>query len=239
MSRQKTSGFTIIETMLFLAISSLLAIVILVGAGANVERQRYRDTANSLKSYLQEQYSQAVNINNIRSTSLQCSLSGSSLTVSPITSGGWPRGADNDCVILGRYVKSDDGKTVSVGPVIGLRTGTTPAAGFRDILMNHARLYSPTGRGSYQVAWDNKIKDPFNLMFVRSPQDGAMYVINMGAGPISVLPGGGISGPGIGAVNLCLEGQPAGMKQLGIHIPAGASSQSAIQVMTEVGSTCV
>lgn len=139
MNRQHTGGFTIIETMLFLAITSLLAVMVLVGVSANIDQQRYRDTVNSLKSYLQEQYSQAVNINNIRAVSTGCSLSGSSLTIGP--AGGtedWQRGAHKDCVVLGRYVQSDDGVTITSGPVIGMRTSDTAVAGWRDVVQNYA-----------------------------------------------------------------------------------------------------
>lgn len=238
MNRQQTSGFTIIETMLFLAISSLLAVMVLVGAGVNIDRQRYRDTANSLKSYLQEQYSQAANINNIRGSSTGCALNGSRLEIGPTAGITWPRGADDSCVILGRYVKSDDGVTLTSGPVIGMRTGNIAAAGWRDVLQNYARAYSPTGRESYEVAWGNKVSDPFNLMFVRSPQDGAMHIIVMSSGASTLEPGGAITGPGVRPVTLCLEGEPAGMKRTGVYIPADASSQSGIQVMTDTSSTC-
>lgn len=231
MTRHTNSGFTIIETMLFLAISAALFAAIMVGIGTNVERQRYRDTVNSLRSQLQEQYAQAANINNGRSSDENCSFSGSSVTLSP-TGGTAPRGTSN-CVILGRFIRSTDGVTLTTGNVIGHRL---PAAdesrtGWQDAAFNYARAYSTINQQSYTVAWGNKVTQPFHLMVLRSPQNGALSVIH-----VPSTPGGGVLG--VSEVTLCVEGQPAGAKRTGVRIPAGATTQSDIQVMPETGSPC-
>ena len=46
-------GFTIIEMMLFLAVSGAMAAGIMVGVGATVNAQRYRDATHSLVSFFQ------------------------------------------------------------------------------------------------------------------------------------------------------------------------------------------
>ena len=57
MSARTETGFTLVEAMLFLAITGLLTVGILVGSGVAISQQRYRDSVNSLKSFIQDQYS--------------------------------------------------------------------------------------------------------------------------------------------------------------------------------------
>lgn len=54
-------GFTIIEVMLFLAISGFLLVGILVGTGAGIARQRYTDSVQHVAQILREQYSAVIN----------------------------------------------------------------------------------------------------------------------------------------------------------------------------------
>ena len=99
------AGFTIIETMLFLAVSGFLIMGILAGTGVSINTQRYRDSVVSLRSFLQQQYSDVSNVRNSSQTNPCLSSSGN-------------RG-QTDCVILGRYVTSQGVSNLSVKNVIG------------------------------------------------------------------------------------------------------------------------
>ena len=50
-------GFTIIEVMLFLALTGLLLSGVLIGLGSNISRQRYNDAVEDIADILQNQYS--------------------------------------------------------------------------------------------------------------------------------------------------------------------------------------
>jgi len=50
-------GFTIIEVMLFLALTGLLLSGVLIGLGSNLSRQRYNDAVEDIADILQDQYS--------------------------------------------------------------------------------------------------------------------------------------------------------------------------------------
>lgn len=54
-------GFTIIEVMIFLAISGLLIMGIILGSGATIARYRYNDSVQNLAELLRQQYSTVVN----------------------------------------------------------------------------------------------------------------------------------------------------------------------------------
>jgi type II secretory pathway pseudopilin PulG len=60
--RVRRAGFTIIEVMLFLAISGFLFVGILVGTGSGISRQRYNDSVQDIARILREQYSSVVNV---------------------------------------------------------------------------------------------------------------------------------------------------------------------------------
>jgi len=54
-------GFTIIEVMIFLAISGVLIIGIIAGSGVTVARHRYNDSVQDFAQLLREQYSSVIN----------------------------------------------------------------------------------------------------------------------------------------------------------------------------------
>ena len=55
------TGFTIIEIMIFLAITGLLVVGVLVGTGSTIARQRYNDAVESFAEFLRRQYSFVIN----------------------------------------------------------------------------------------------------------------------------------------------------------------------------------
>lgn len=57
-------GFTLIEVILFLAISSAVLIAILAGTGRSLAQQRYNDSVQDISSFLQSQYSSVINVRN-------------------------------------------------------------------------------------------------------------------------------------------------------------------------------
>lgn len=131
MSIGQGRGFTIIEVMLFLAISGLMMVGLLVGTGATISKQRYNDSVYSLQSKLQAQYSAADSVeDSCRSSTdascapnVSCTLSGSSVSVKYGTSATTPepRG-QSDCLILGRYITTTaDGNVIVMRGVVGIK----------------------------------------------------------------------------------------------------------------------
>ncbi len=58
------NGFTLIEVILFLAVSSAVLIAILAGTSSSLAQQRYNDSVQDLYSFLQSQYSAVINVQN-------------------------------------------------------------------------------------------------------------------------------------------------------------------------------
>ena len=75
---RRTSGFTIIEVVLFLAISGLMAIGLLVGTSMAIQRQQYRDAVQSFAGYLRDEYARVVSVENDGTAKCGASVRGQS-----------------------------------------------------------------------------------------------------------------------------------------------------------------
>lgn len=112
-------GFTIIEVMLVLAISSLMALVLMVATGVTIQRQQYRDSVQSFANFMTNQYSRVISVENERANNEPCPLAGA-----PVV----PIGQSN-CIVVGRYIQTEGnsgdirGTDYGVYPVYALKTG--------------------------------------------------------------------------------------------------------------------
>lgn len=237
-------GFTIIETMLFLAITGLLAVAILVGSGVAIGQQRYRDSVNSLKSNLQQQYSKVSNTVNDRSGDWTCDTNGGT-SQGPI---GDARGT-SDCVLMGRIVAIQNGTVVTASSVVGYRLAGA-AVGADDLAEIKTYNMTPSNidQDSIDVSWQSVIVKPHTalpysglMLIVRSPLSGAIKTF---------IADGVVVPPNLSALvtpadqsagrMLCVAA-PAGTfvgTQIGVKINSFASSQGAISVPLETDALC-
>ncbi len=185
MKRLYQPGFTIIETMLFLAITGVLVASILVGTGASMNVQRYRDSVTSLKSLIQKQYSDATNVQNqTPATAISCN-SNAVISTSGTTE---PRG-QSDCVVIGRYLSINQ-DTVTTKTVIG-HSGSTSGSSLSDIdlIKSYNLTTLDSSAETSQLDWGTRIAWPVSgggakspttprtiaVLIVRSPQSGQTY----------------------------------------------------------------
>jgi len=148
--RKKRSGFTIVEIMIFLAISGILIVGVMAGSGVIVARHRYNDSVQNLAQLLRAQYSAVINIHIAERTpgermaclspSLDAILDGNtSITVTNFQrffddSGNLKAGVDdgrgrNNCLVYGSVITfgGDGGRAIQVSPLIGLDIMTIDA----------------------------------------------------------------------------------------------------------------
>jgi type II secretory pathway pseudopilin PulG len=169
-SRNKV-GFTIVETMLVLGITGLLAMGIMVGVGSSIIAQRYRDSVTSLQSVLQQQYSEVSNVIN------ENSINKEQCNGSDVTSRG-----QSECVIMGRYITTSDGQQLTINNVIGQDQGLEVVFD-DDILALKAfeMKVSSVDTSTYDIEWDSKLvpktsvsKQDFSMLIIKSPISGAV-----------------------------------------------------------------
>lgn len=172
MKYSNQNGFTIIETILFLAITGLLVAAILIGSGNSINTQRYRDSVSSLQSILQQQYSDVTNVNHDQATQIDCE-------------GYYFNRGQSDCVLLGRLITTTDGKTINIQKVAGCDssvTEATPLLNDVDVFRTEAGGYdtyvSSVMKETYDLEWGSALVNDdgspmqFSILILLSPNSG-------------------------------------------------------------------
>lgn len=186
MNKPEHRGFTIIEVMLFLAISGVMAALLLGGWTLMINTQRYKDSIDTVYGYIQDQYNLVYNVENERSSTLTCTGG------NQIVNGAGESRGQSDCVLMGRFIKLTNGTTFRSYAVVG-REPAAPATGSdTDIIKsyNPAVVSQSIGLSEVEqiVPWRAVIKgkagnaDPLNMsiMLLRSPESGIVhrYIVN-------------------------------------------------------------
>lgn len=165
------SGFTVIEVVLFLAVSGLVLSIMMVGIGAGVNRERYRDATNSYLDYWQGAYNNVTNVRNARTGAPACNL-GTSIA-----------GTSSDCSIVGRVFHSsaDGAKVTSAAVYAHADTAAIPilASDTDESILAKSGLKTDVQTTDYMMNWGTKIvnaKDgrgsQFSILIVRMPTSG-------------------------------------------------------------------
>ena len=239
-------GFTIIETMLFLAISGVLVATLLVGAGSSISIQRYRDSVVSLQSFLQDQYLHVGNVSNeIKPVDTSCS----NAVVVETPGSGAGRG-QTDCVVMGKYITTTDEKTLSVSTVIGYINPDTKIVQSNDVavLNEYALNILPTSTTQYLIEWGASMVRPassapqsFSMLIIRSPTSGIIRTfIDPSRAVASSALGSLVSSTYTGSpLNICLDdGGTFGMNKMAVFVVANATGPSGIETVGEATSGC-
>jgi type II secretory pathway pseudopilin PulG len=261
MGNHKLAGFTIIETVLFLGISSFLIVALIAGTGNSVNIQRYNDAVQTFKSTLQQQYADVSSVQNSRNNNWSCGS-----TVSPVTTGS---ASDNrgqsKCILMGKYVRLEDDK-ISIYRVIGYQQATATLSNDILSLKNNYRMnvlnddvekttlewgtrisYPKTQGGSANAAYP-KPQNPrkLALLIVRSPDSGQIYTFSVSDADVpddaninptniaSMIVAGGFSpGEAQGARFICINSDGLLINNsTAILLNAFASSASAVETQT-------
>lgn len=170
-------GFTVIEVVLFLAVTGLMLAGLMVGIGGAIDRERYNDAVTSLHDFLQGQYNLVDNVNTSRPATYSCSTGG--ITLEDI-SAGQPKGT-SDCSIVGRLITSEDGRAITAQPIYATTDITTipdDIGSENDLLaamgLSVAGIDLPDNQQNYNVGWDTEVylngnsdEKEFSLALVR------------------------------------------------------------------------
>lgn len=239
-------GFTMIEVMLFLAVTGMLMVAILVGSGVAIGQQRYRDSVSSLQSYLQQQYNLVTDVSNARDQGWTCDSSGNVIAADP--SVGTPRGT-SDCVIMGRFITIDStGTQVVTSNVVGYRApgAQTQPSDIDEITKNYKLGISPINQDSQTVSWSAQVvkpktvvPQPLSILILSSPLSGSILTF-VESGDQSDLNGMVAASNMSTQYDLCVNAEVGSFvgKRMEVRIAPYATSASAIQVPVETDSIC-
>jgi type II secretory pathway pseudopilin PulG len=240
MKPSNTAGFTIIETMLFLAITALLIVGVLAGTGSSINTQRYRDSITSLQAFFQQQFSNVSNVSNDRNNDWSCDSS--SIITSQTPGNGVDRG-QSDCVILGEYITTtNNSQTLSIKSVVGyIPPDSTLASNDLDAIKQYKIKVSPVVSDTYDIEWNASLAIPGNdnpslisILIVRSPLSG---VIRTFIDSTQVVADNDVASLVSQAaltqsVKVCVNSNGlAGGNRMAVVIDAGATSASSIETL--------
>ncbi len=112
----KKDGFTLLEVMLFMAISSSLALIAFASMGPRLRNVRFTDSIRGLESNLQSNlYEQSNKL--VSQAGKVCKRSGTSVL---IEDGSAPTGTSSDCVVNGRVAYLESNR-VTYRDIVSLR----------------------------------------------------------------------------------------------------------------------
>lgn len=233
MGKPQTRGFTIIETMLFLAISGALVVAMVAGTGASINIQRYRDSVETFKAYLQNQYGALSSVQNDRGNEWGC---GASAETSDESSG--EQRGQSECVLLGRYVTIESDVTTAYSVLGRSLDPVTASDSDIDTLRNDYVLnVSSVEKEESTLEWGVRIAWPkagdeaqtptsprsLALLLIRSPTSGQIYTFTSDTIPSEPTPASlramivsGDSVPGQRERTICLDSD-------GLFVSANAS----------------
>lgn len=240
MNAQTQKAFTIIEVLLFLAITGALSVGILVGSSAVIGQQRYRDSVHSFKGHLQEQYSHVTNVINGEPTNPVCVESGDTLMFDTDSSNA--RGT-SDCLVIGRFVLVEPAK-VTTHNLIGQPGEDSEDGGDSAVLRGYG--LSLRDSESRDIAWGARIVRPgtsdgmtTSILIARSPISGSI-ITYVEDGDHTATIKDMIDGSNMTQKDFCVDsGGVSGMRsQMAVRINARASSQSAVEIPVESDGVC-
>ncbi len=134
------SGFTLLEVSLFLAITSLLALIAFAGLGPRLRNVRFTDAVRSLDSTTQKQLSDFQDGVNNRGVTSKCNVLGGTPQVSE-SGTNQVSGTSEDCILNGKVALFEK-TSVSYFPVVSARKSSascTPAEPYGSLF-----CYNPT-----------------------------------------------------------------------------------------------
>ncbi|PKL31141.1 hypothetical protein CVV43_03775 [Candidatus Saccharibacteria bacterium HGW-Saccharibacteria-1] len=244
------AGFTIIETMLFLGITSLLIVGFLAGTGNTINNQRYRDSVESIAATLQQQYSDVLNVSNTRNTTSSMTCTG---MADIYTGGSSPKKiGQSDCVFLGKYITySASTDKLVIRTVVGSpKPNTDPLSQSSDIAALTDYNIKPliaTASDDFYLEWSptlvNAAGSPisFSVLILRSPLSGSArtFINNTGItadGNISTLVQNSYL---INSLKMCVKRDSVStMKKSAVMIIANATASSGVQTQGGETSLC-
>jgi type II secretory pathway pseudopilin PulG len=195
MDTTRSAGFTIVELILFLALSSLFLSIAFVGVRGRQATIQFTDSMRSLENFVKKQQNQVFNGVNLRDSSIDCQFQSSPEDMVVLTLGsGEDAGSDEDCVVAGAAVKFDAASgALILYPITGRylsRTFPPSSAQYLDFEKTDLQIMqndlSLTINGldllssSYEPEWGAKYVDSggsSTLAIIKSPSTSKIYLM--------------------------------------------------------------
>ena len=186
MTKHNRRGFTLIEVLLFLAITSLLFLGVTIGVQNSIFEQRYNDSVQSFMEFLRTAYSEVLNVQDIGGGRSERAIYGKLITFGENTN---PSGTQNSDHAIFVY------DVIANAEVVGDESGSTNGDAKTllknmnvNVLVNEGGKVKPFGIvESYTPKWGATINPPCDgtncyydsvsgsVLIIRHPNSGTVY----------------------------------------------------------------
>jgi hypothetical protein len=164
------AGYTIVETMIFLAVSAVLFVSASVLIAGRQRRTQFATTVREFSSKIQSVYGSVSSGYYNTTGSATCTLGAGKTKINTLKSGGGAQGTNGDCMYLGKVIvspqpNSSDFRIISL---VGLRRATSPLPHeVQNLTEADPTLYTdPEAIDTYRLAGAD---------FISVKADGALY----------------------------------------------------------------
>ena len=139
-----TKGYTLLEVMLFLAISGAIALTAFVGLGPRLANARFTSSIRSLEANFTQEMQESQSGLNVRDSLNSCTVGNWYGEVPDIkTTTNTESGTSDDCVINGRLAVFKD-KFVDYHPIVSLRKSKNIECDLPSSYISMLACYRPT-----------------------------------------------------------------------------------------------
>lgn len=170
---RRQQGFTIIEVMLFFAVTGALMLGVMSSASVGVNTQRYSDAVNTFTAIMQQEFTNVTNVVNTKSIDTLCGVG---------TGAERPRGISS-CVILGRLMTVDGQGDIILSNIIGSDPGSANESDTElEVIQSYDPKVDTSSQESDAMSWGTKLErgNPLatsnaSIVLLRSPRSGNVY----------------------------------------------------------------
>lgn len=205
----KAQGYTILEVMIFLAVSSALLVSALYLIGGQQQRTEFNQSARDIQSQVEDIMNNVASGFYARPTNFNCTANN---TGPVITAGATPIGGNSDCIFIGRAIHfgipASSGHDFNVYNLIGNRQIGVPPAQHNVTTLSEARPVVLPGSAEnrtlkYQLSVDKMYLDDTVLgrcaistvVFLTSFGESATDANDTAAGTVDIRPLSGACNP--------------------------------------------
>lgn len=255
MGMNKQSGFTIIEVLLFLGITGLMAAALLGGWTTMINNQRYKDSVKTLQSFIQQQYNLVYNVQNGRNAETGCVIGadGPVFTDEDDDASTLRPQGQSVCVVMGRYIHISGGSVVKVYPIVGEDRSEAGNPSDKQAILDRKPVEVTEDIGlagsELNIPWQAEVVTPVPnsvdtmdvaIVIIRSPESGIVHTYSQQLPDGSRPPTQSIITDALNEdMNLCLNPDVAFVgSRTGVVIRKGASVQSYVQTITDTEGLC-
>jgi type II secretory pathway pseudopilin PulG len=241
----KNGGFTIIEVILFLGITGLLALTLLGGWTTMINTQRYKDSVKTVQSFLQTQYNLVYNVENAEQPDggPYCDVNASDEPQFVTTES--PRG-QSDCIQMGRLIHISGGVDIRAYAIVGADMPNSASTDAAEIIRRNPIIVEnelQISENELTVPWQAEVVNRRDiggiqnvaLAIVRSPLSGSVHTYRVTTDGVSLPDVEDMIAVGNEQeVNLCLDpGTAFAGNRIGVVIRERASAQSFVQIIQD------